>query len=323
MTQFAGYPAPVVDSPLPQTPTGFNPPVVAGNQPNTDVPPFSFEPGPAAPAVEPVDEVAQLAKSLNLDVTGFSTPEDARRAVQLVVERYAATGFASPQAPFEPQVPAAPTGNQYAQAQAAQQLQRQQPAVRGEVDDDFDSAITDPKVLKKIKELNSRLAEAEAQAQRVAQEQAAQQEQAYQVQIAELDRRTEQAIDRMASSKYGVGPQASFSQRVSRENLKRLAGSIILGMQQVPGQRIPVVEQIIGLAAFYDNGGQSPVQQPPNPYAEQQFVPPNVQVGPPRPGVPQYTAPPRRTAPTTEKEFYTKDDAYMQGARAILQRHPR
>lgn len=325
MTQIPAFPAPVIDSLLPQTANGFQPPVAAGSQPSVVSPPAAFGAGNGAatdpfapPTPPPVDELTQLSQSLGIDITGFSTPEDARRAVQMVVERYAASGMNG--SPAVPEPPAPPPQHQ---AWPPSWATTQQPS-QAPVAEPLESAITDPKVLKHIEDLRQRVAQAEARDQ----QRQAEQEAAYSAQVQELERRTDLAIDKLANSKYGVAGQKSFSQQVSRENLKRLAGSIILGMQNVPGQRVPLIEQVVALAAFYDGGGQAPVPQvTPDPFA--QFAPaPQPQVNSvfipsPVAPVPQFSQPvlPSRQKPiTNEIDYYKRDSQYMEGAKALLRR---
>ncbi len=310
-----GAPA-IVDSPLPQVP-GATIPVQAGQQPFTAAP-EQIVPGTAAEPVQ-TDDVTHMGQTLGLDLSAFPTPESKRAAVQWAIERYAATGMS-----------VAPADAGQSQAPVAQSPLEDDDDANADVTE-FDSitGITDPKVVKQIKALEKRLQKAEAENRQVQETLRVQQQTAYENQVQELTRRTEMAIDKLASAKYGVGGQKTFGQQVSRENLKRLAGSIIYGLQNQPGQQIPVIEEIVRLAVFYDNGGQIP-QAPQNqpsgmfppglltPAGQQPALVPTPQptaFG--RPIQPGQQAPPRVV---NEKDYYTKDPQYMAGAKAIMQR---
>lgn len=313
----------VVDSPLPQTP-GATIPVPAGQQPFTAAPEQTV-PGTAAEPVNTPDDVTRMGQTLGLDLTAFPTPESKRAAVQWAIERYAATGFnVNPADAGQPATP------------ANTPLEEDDDEGNADVTE-FDAAIgitgiTDPKVAKQIKALEKRLQKAETENRRIQETFQQQQQAVYEGQVAELTRRTEAAIDKMASAKYGVGGQKTFGQQVSRENLKRLAGSIIYGLQNQPGQTIPVIEEIVALAAFYDNGGQlpqAPQQAQANPMAalmsslgipqtqsQPQAAPVQTAFG--RPIQPAQAAPARPIV--NEKDYYLKDPQYMAGAKAIMNR---
>ena len=321
MTAFPGF-APqapsapvVVDSPLPQVP-GAQIPVQAGQQPFIAAP-EQIVPGTTA---EPdLDETAILGQSLGLDLSAFPTPEGRKAAVQWAIERYAAQGMALPVAPQQ----------QPAQSNVSP-LETDEDAPADDIAEfDLSTGITDPKVVKQIKAMEKRLAKAEAENKRIQETFATQQQAAYDNQVAELTRRTEAAIDAMASAKYGVGGQKTFAQQVSRDNLKRLAGSIIHGLQNVPNQQIPVIEQIVKLAAFYDNGGNlpQPAQNQPSGMfppglltPNQQGMVPNVPAAPQQLTFRQPGAQPPVRPIVNEKDNYLRDPQYMAGAKAIMQR---
>lgn len=313
----------VVDSPLPNVANGAAPPEPAPQ--NTPDPTLqkildASKQQQQAPKVDP--ETDRLGKLFNVDLSQFSNPNDAKAAVRLVAERYAALGSAAQQQPQQ-QIPQ----QQFQQPKPAAQLpaaQQQQAAYDG----------IDPVIAQKLQAL-----EAEVQAAR--QESQAYKEQAeqqYTVQLQaqeqQLHQRAQSAIDKLASPKYGVGGQQTFQQRFARENLIRMTMSMANGMYQ-SGTALPTIEEILqSTAEMFDGYTPKPQAAPQvdivaqlNAAAQQQVPAPFQAPQVPAPQVPApFQVPQPQTQLPPNKKFsggindLSTDSTFMAGARQILSR---
>lgn len=266
-----------------------------------DAPPVgtpSFEPpvidaAPETPA-GPAPELLALGETFGGDFTGFSSIEDANRAALLIAQSYAQAGSAPPpQPPQNSQAPAPPAA-----------------AVE---DEDFGDL--DPKVVARLKRLDSDLKQTRAQAQQFQDRLAHDQHVMQQQQNKEILDRALATIDALADPRYGVAGNRSFTQDIARENLLRTADRIVAGMKNT-GKHIPTIEKLVHMAVLAENG-KLPTAKAAAAGGSQNGVPPAPVGG----GSKDFGAAPQQRRKTgTEVDSYLADKDYMDGARAIVNR---
>lgn len=180
-------------------------------------------------------EITNLSTVYGLDLSGFSSPADARAAARLLAEQYAQAGLAiSQELSYLPPVPKpeAPTSQ-------------------------FDEVLADPTLDPAIKQ---KLAAAKQQydQQLQAYDAAIQQQQTrfQETRQAEVRSRAGVALDKFASPKYGVAGARTVSQQIATQNVFKVAEAIIDGMVQ-RGARIPPIEAVVQMAVDLDGGAAS------------------------------------------------------------------
>lgn len=267
-----------------------------------DAPPVgtpSFEPpvidaAPETPA-GPAPELLALGETFGGDFTGFSSVEDAQRAALLIAQSYAQAGSVPP--------PAQPPQNSQTSAPPAAAVE----------DEDFGDL--DPKVVARLKRLDSDLKQTRAQAQQFQDRLAHDQQMLQQQQHKEILDRALATIDALADPRYGVAGNRSFTQDIARENLLRTADRIVAGMKST-GKSIPTIEKLVHMAVLAESGKL--------PTAKAAAAGGSANGAPPAPvsgGAKDHGLPPQQRRKTgTEVDSYLADKDYMDGARAIVNR---
>jgi molecular chaperone GrpE (heat shock protein) len=269
----------------------------SGDAPPVGTPSFAPPVIDAAPETPegPAPELLALGETFGGDFTGFSSVEDANRAALLIAQSYAQAGNVQhpPQPPQNSQAPTPPAA-----------------AVEEE-----DFGDLDPKVIARLKRLDSDLKQTRAQAQqfqdRLTHDQLMLQQQQHQ----DILNRALATIDSLADPRYGVAGNRSFTQDIARENLLRTADRIVAGMKST-GKSIPAIEKLVHMAVLAESG-KLPTAKAAAAGGGSNGAPPAPLGGGSKDGA---FAPQQRRKTGTEVDSYLGDKDYMDGARAIVNR---
>jgi hypothetical protein len=237
----------VVDSPLPVEVDRFSgAPIETAGVPAVPAADATQQAATETPAAGQPNELVELSQKFGVDLTGFSSKQDALAAVRLQAERFAQAGI-QPSFDFGPV------------SQGQQQVVPAQPAAEVEPNFDFGEDVN-PKVVAFLKEQHKQTQAAIKEAKEARSQVDNFHRQSVTQRQVEVTQRAERSIDSLVSPKYGVSGKRNISQELAVQTLKQKAGAILNGFVY-SNQPVPTIETIMALAVELDGGAGVVAQQ--------------------------------------------------------------